>query len=205
MTSVTAPATPKIVGKALYLELVPDLTIDEDELRSLVGWQKSGVRQIIVFPEYQDDTGKVYGAVVMDRIISSMTPRSQWDFTYTDRYRIGEANPDSDNTYVDYPNYGRDEWDSLSEREKAESRARVLKLTLQNYLVGTCYATNPVTGGRDVVAKQGWVVRESKPIAVEITDQDMTDIHHDQKTPQAVIRRINKVRESLDKFPAKLA
>jgi hypothetical protein len=50
-----------------------------------------------------------------------------------------------------------------------------------------------------------WAVRDNKPIAVELTDEDYRDLIHNRKTPQAVIRRINKVRGTLDKFPDKLA
>jgi len=73
MTSIVLPAptsAPKIVGKALYLELVCDSTIPEDELRKLLGWQYKGTKQVIMFPEYQDDTGKIHGAVIMSRMVS---------------------------------------------------------------------------------------------------------------------------------------
>jgi len=51
---------------------------------------------------------------------------------------------------------------------------------------------------------QGWIVRENKTVVVEVTTDDL-QIVRDSKTPQAVIRRINKVRNSLDNFPEKLA
>jgi hypothetical protein len=55
------------------------------------------------------------------------------------------------------------------------------------------------------VVGQGWVVRDDKPFSVEITDQDIREVYKEWKTPQAVIRRINKVRGTLDKFPESLA
>jgi hypothetical protein len=201
----TTATAPKIVSKALYLELVADTTIPEDELRQLLGWQHSGTKQVILFPEYQDDTGKVFGAVVMERIISKNTPRSQWDFTYADRLRPKPVEDTTDNHYASYTTYNRAEWDSLTQREKFDSTKRGLQIILKNLAISTTYGEADSEGKRETIAKQGWIVRESKPIAVELTDEDMTDLHMKSKTPQAVIRRINKVRETLDKFPVKLA
>lgn len=201
----TTATAPKIVSKALYLELVADTTnFDEAQLRQLLGWQHGGTKQVILFPEYQDDTGKIFGAVIMERIISKNTPRSQWDFTFTDRLRAKPAEA-TDSHYVNYPTYSRDEWADLTEREKHESNKRGLEVALKNLAVSTTYTEPDATGNRATIAKQGWVVRDNKPIAVELTDEDMTELHMNQRTPQAVIRRINKVRESLDKFPTKLA
>lgn len=201
----TTALAPKIVSKALYLELVADTSLPEDELRQLLGWQHGGTKQVILFPEYQDDTGKVFGAVIMDRIISKNTPRSQWDFIYADRLRPKPMDEATDSHYANYSVYSRAEWDALTQREKFDSSKRGLGIALKNLSISTTYGTPDADGNRQTIAKQGWVVRESKPIAVELTDEDMTELHMKSRTPQAVIRRINKVRESLDKFPAKLA
>jgi hypothetical protein len=201
----TTATAPKIVSKALYLELVADTANHaEDELRSLLGWQHKGTKQIIVFPEYQDDTGKIWGAVVMSRLISENSPKAQWDFTYTDRLRPKESK-ETDSYYVDFPSYSNAEWEALTEREKFDSRKRGLQIVLKNETIGTTYGLPDETGNRPTIAKQGWTVRDSKPITVELTDEDLNELHLKMKTPQAVIRRINKVRDSLDKFPAKLA
>ena len=201
----TTAVAPKIVSKALYLELVADKAIPEDDLRQLLGWQHEGTKQVILFPEYQDDTGKVFGAVVMERIISKNTPRSQWDFTFADRLRPKPLDTTVDNHYASYGTYNREEWASLTEREKFDSTKRGLEIVLKNLAISTTWGEADSEGKRESIAKQGWIVRESKPIAVELTDEDMTDLHMKSKTPQAVIRRINKVRETLDKFPTKLA
>lgn len=209
MTSIVLPtpsATPKIVGKALYLELVGDSTLPEDELRQLLGWQYKGTKQIIMFPEYQDDTGKVWGAVLMTRLISEHSPKAQWDFTYLDRLRPKPASEvEHNDAYVNYDNYSNADWADLTEREKFDSRKRGLEITLRNQMISTTYAERDSEGNRGSIAKQGWIVREGKPISVELTDEDLNDLHLKSKTPQAVIRRINKVRETLDKFPTKLA
>jgi len=195
---------PKIVGKAFYLELVADPTQDEDEVRRLLGWQHKGTKQIILFPEYQDDTGKVWGSVMLQRLITKDSPRAQWDFTFIDRYRVKESTPTTDSYYVDFPNYSNAEWDTLTQKEKFDSRKRGLSISLGNQIISAGHSRD-AEGNAIAYAKQVWVVRDNKPISVELTDEDLSDLHMKQKTPQAVIRRINKVRESLDKFPEKLA
>lgn len=200
----TTTATPKIVGKAFYLELVADPTLPEDEARKLLGWQNKGTKQIILFPEYQDDTGKVWGSVMLQRLVTKESPRAQWDFTFIDRYRIKSSTPTTDSYYVDFPNYSNAEWDTLTQREKFDSRKRGLSISLSNQLISSS-STRDAEGNSIAYAKQAWVVRDNKPISVELTDEDLSDLHMKHKTPQAVIRRINKVRDSLDKFPEKLA
>lgn len=202
--TTTATATPKIVGKALYLELVADPTLTEDEARSLCGWQHKGTKQIIMFPEYQDDSGKIYGAVVMERVISENSPRSQWETTNTTRTRLKPDSAERED-YAVYEHYRESEWADLSEREKFDSRKRGLELMLKRAIISTTWGDPDSNGDRPQIARQGWVVREGKPIVVETTDQDLHDLHFGSKTPQAVIRRINKVRDTLDKFPKKLA
>jgi hypothetical protein len=205
MTS-TAVA-PKIVGKALYLELVADIaTHGEDTIKKVLGWQSKGTKQIIIFPEYQDDTGKVWGAVVMERAVSEYRPKAQWETTYLDRQRVKPSEEESSHTsYVSHGRYSTSEWDSLTEREKFDSRKHALAITLKNLTLQTRWSEADENGDQKLEAIQGYKVREDKPISVEVTDQDMTDLHMNCKTPQAVIRRINKVRDTLDKFPTKLA
>lgn len=198
-------ATPKIVGKAIYLELVADPTLAPDKARSLLGWQNTGTKQIIIFPQYQDDTGKIYEPFIMTRVVSSYTPRSQWEIVRTNN-RTKPLDPNKEVSYGGYltfDTYPKADWDLLTEREKYESRKRDLDLTLRRLMIDTDYEGEG--DERIVVAKQGWVVREGKPIVVEVTDEDYSEIANYRKTPQAVIRRINKVRDTLDKFPSKLA
>lgn len=207
MTSVVSPATPKIVGKALYLELVADPTLDSDTQRSVLGWQHKGTRQIIIFPEYQDDLGKVHEAVAMSRIVSEHTPRSQWDTTYLRHPKpldtpTPEDKPDYYNDYFSVQNYTTDEWKELPIMAQAESKKLAIELYLRSELLGTRYEGEG--DDRKSIPLQGWVVRDEKPFAVELTDEDYDDLHRKSKTPQAVIRRINKVRESISSFPNKL-
>jgi hypothetical protein len=208
MTSIVSPATPKIVGKALYLELVSNPALDEDTSRVVNGWQHNGTKQILIFPEYQDDLGKTHEAVAMSRIVSSHTPRSQWDTTYLRHPKpldtpLPEEKPAFYNDYFSVQTYSNAEWDELPIAGKAESKKLAIELYLRGEMIGTKY----VGEGEDrtMVAEQGWVIRDDKPFAVEVTDEDYYDLHRNSKTPQAVIRRINKVRESISSFPNKLA
>lgn len=201
----TTTATPKIVGKALYLELVANPDNTEDENRKLIGWQAKGTKQLIIFPQYQDDTGKIHEPIMLERVVSEYRPRAQWDTTRiharTKPVAVSEIESGGYSDYVRYPTYTSSEWDELTEREKHNSRQFDLQITLRRSLHDTM-----VVGEGDErvqVAKQAWAVRDSKPIVVEVTDQDLSDLYGGT-TPQAVIRRINKVRDTLDKFPKKL-
>lgn len=206
----TTTATPKIVGNALYLELVPNTDLTKEQQDAILGWRKSSVKQIILFPEYQDDTGRTQEAVMMSRDVSALSPRSQWDISRArsfpkpiDPEKLAEAYADTSTyAWVNYDDYKRDEWAELPEKSKAEARALWLDLQMRNALFGSGYVRDE-SGERVEFYGQAWVVRDSKPIAVEITDEDLRLVN-DYKTPQAVIRRINKVRESLDSFPDKL-
>lgn len=204
----TTAVAPKIVGKALYLELIANPSLTDDQQRSVIGWQSKGTKQILIFPEYQDDLGKVHEAVAMSRVVSEHTPRSQWDTTYLRHPKpldtVPEApKPDYYNDYFSVEIYGTSEWDTLSSIAKAESKKLAIELYLRAEMIGTHYEGEG--DERITIAKQGWVIRDSKPFAVELTDEDYEDLHRKSKTPQAVIRRINKVRESISTFPNKLA
>lgn len=207
MTSVVSPALPKIVGKALYLELVANPALDEETQRSVIGWQSKGTKQVLIFPEYQDDLGKVHEAVAMSRVVSEHTPRSQWDTTYL-RHPKPLDTPDPEekpayyNDYFSVQTYTTDEWNELPLAGKAESKKLAIELYLRGELLGTTYVGEG--DDRQTIPQQGWVVRDEKPFAVELTDEDYDQIHRQSKTPQAVIRRINKVRESISSFPTKL-
>lgn len=204
-----ATATPKIVSKALYLELIADPTLSADDQRSLLGWQSNGIKQVIMFPQYQDDTGEIFDPVVLSRTVSSHSPKSQWETTRVSARLKPQsieamlADPDhAELTYIRPKAYDKAEWAVLTEREKYESKKFSLDMTLRTQLVDTMWVGEG--SERESVGRQGWKVRENKPIVVELTDQDMSEVLAG-KTPQAVIRRINKVRGTLDKFPEKLA
>lgn len=191
-------------GQALYLELVPNKDeLSEDEIRRAMGWRGEGVKQVIIFPPSVDDTGREQSGIMLTRVVTSHTPRAQWDWTRLGRERIKSVSAsESYNSYATTETYTREEWDLLPEATKQDS----LKLELDLYLRREMYSSYnvEVEGEYQTINKQAWVVRNGKPIAVETTDEDYADLHDKSKTPQAVIRRVNKVRDSLAGFPAKL-
>lgn len=209
MTSVVATATPKIVGKALYLELVANPDLPEDTTRTLIGWQHKGTKQILIFPEYQDDTGRIHTSVALTRIVSEHTPRSQWDTTYIrptkplDPKALESEDSDRYYDYLNLETYKKEEWDTLPIVARQEAQRQSLELFITSQMKEVGYVGSG--DDREAIVEQAWTIRDSKPFAVEITDEDFDDLHRKSKTPQAVVRRINKVRESISSFPNKLA
>lgn len=204
---------PTLKGHALYLELVPDTdNLTEREVRRVCGWQgEKAVKQVLIFPPSVDDTGREQRGLMLTRIVSPTSPRSQWEWTNTTTQRVKSVELKENETYANAETYTKEEWDLLPEATKVKSH----KLSLDHTLRGQMYYTDyQMDESGDYVrdsegnvvrtTKQGWVVRSGKPISVETTDEDYSDLHDKSKTPQAVIRRINKVRESLAGFPAKL-
>jgi len=202
MTS-TAVAT-KIVGKAVYLELVPNPVLSEDERSSACGWYgKNGTKQLIIFPEYLDESGKTLSSLVMTRIISEHSPRAQWEIHNARGLPKPLDSGESDSSsYTTLATYSKDEWAELSEIGRQASKKLLLDIELRNQMNGAYYSGEPES--RVVVTNQAWVIRDSKALAVEITNEDMALLHDECKTPQAVIRRVNKIRESVASFPTKL-
>lgn len=204
---------PTLKGQALYLELVPDTdNLTEREVRRVCGWQgEKAVKQVIIFPPSVDDTGREQRGLMLTRIVSPTSPRSQWDWSNTTTQRVKSVELD-DSHYANIITYSKEEWDLLPEATKVESHKLALDHALRSQMYYADYQMDEESGDyvRDsegnVIrnSKQGWVIRNGKPIVVETTDEDYADLHDKSKTPQAVIRRINKVREKLDKFPAKL-
>ena len=208
MTSTVTKPAPRLAGKATYLELVANPDLSEDEQRSIAGWQFKGTKQVVVFPEYQDDTGKVHSPIVLTRLVSEYSPRAQWDWSRANKkVNPNELEPDESrgsyySDYYSYPSYSKEEWDLLPELAKEKSKAFELDLILSNEMVSTTWVGEG--DDRKLEAKQGWTVRDNKVISIEVTNNDFDELHTHQRTPQAVIRRINKVRDSLASFPTKL-
>lgn len=200
-------ATPELAGKALYLEMVVNPDLDEDTQRRVASWQGiDSVKQVIIFPPYTDDTGRTSSTRIMSRQVSRTSPRAQWDWAEPTRHSYRgvapkpvspEASVDSDEDIVlEY--YNNDEWDLLPEVSKQEA----YKLAITNYLKDQTLRTIRDSEGNKTLV-ESWVVRNGKPISVETTTQDLSEVEA-CKTPQAVIRRINKVRDTIAEFPKKL-
>jgi hypothetical protein len=99
--------------------------------------------------------------------------------------------------YAYLKSYSREDWDALSAEKQQTSKTLGLSLLLKDQMLGQ------VREDDSWKTLQAWVVRDDKTIVVETTTQDLEDLD-DYKTPQAVIRRINKVRDSFASYPKKL-
>ena len=200
--------TNKIEGNALYLELVANPELSEDDQRKYLGWQNDSVKQVIIFPVTERPDGYKQG-VIMSRIVGRYTSKAQWDFEIIgDNTNYGRVNLEVyDNFIADkketdlgiYRRLDSDVWDSYSVEEKARSSSIAIESYIRDHLVGSNYDYDK----SKYHYAQAWSVRDNKPFAVEFTTEDL-ELATDHRTPQAVIRRINKVRGTLDNFPEKL-
>lgn len=200
--------TNKIEGNALYLELVANPELSEDDQRKYLGWQNDSVKQVIIFPVTELPNGLKKG-VVMSRVVGKYSSKAQWDFEVIgDGTGYGQINLEAydkfladkkDDGFGVYRRLDSSIWDSYSVEQKARSSAIAIESYIRDHLVGQNYDYDK----SKYSYAQAWSVRENKPFAVEFTTEDL-ELATDQRTPQAVIRRINKVRGTLDNFPEKL-
>lgn len=191
--------TTEVVGKALYLEL-------ESSMRS------SRITQLILLPSYLDNSGEQYPMIVMYRSLDEYSPRAQWDFRkiesgvspdWKDISKLeaksdwrGETfyEPKFQITDTTVRSYWSDEekekvaiFNAMSEEDKAKHHRAGLELDL----IGLLFHKDPTTEA--VTAKFMFRSPLTKPLVVEVTNDDM-ELVTDYKTPQALIRRIQKVR-----------
>ena len=171
---VVAPPAPKIVGKALYLELVIDPSIDEDKIPD---WRKKAVKQVIIMPEHLDEVGISQPTQIWERTISPYSPRQQWDNSKMDKSRlVKEATKESleacEGYHFQYPTYEADELKSMSAREIHEATIYTLKEKLKGVFLDTKVETDE-NGNAYSKATQTWVIRDSKPLAIEITNEEL--------------------------------
>ena len=200
---IPAPTPTKIVGKALYLELVIDPKIDEDKIPV---WRKKGVKQVIIMPEHLDEVGISQPTQIWERTVSPYSPRSQWDNNIISDSKLikpttQEALDACEAYHFSYPTYTSDEVKAMSAKEKHEATILSLKEKLKGVFLDTVVETDE-NGDTRSKAIQLWVVRDSKPLAIEITNEEL-ETARSHTTPQSVIRRIQKARVSVG-FPEKL-
>jgi len=193
MTISPIKILPEVVGKALYIELTPVLT-PEGTTRV---WQGSdSVKQIIVTPNGLDSTGKTVPSNIYSRIISKSTPRSQWDRNAVEplqnEVELIKHFEESSGTsrYLSTPKI--EDFDLLPDEIKRDLYANGMAQMLKREIITTDSTWNEATQTYDRFPVEGWTL--SKKFSVEVTDEDLTTIYN-WKTPQAIIRRINKVRD----------
>lgn len=193
LTPAPAKILPEVVGKAIYLELSPIL---DSEGKPRVWQGADSILQVIITPNGTDSTGKQVKSVIYDRVISKTYPRSQWDSSMVEplqseaeliRHYEAEG---SKKDYLSTPKI--EDFDALSDEIKRDLYANGLSTRLRNLVARSYNNFNEATQEYETTTTEIWSV--SKKFAVEVTDEDLASIGS-WKTPQAVIRRINKVRD----------
>lgn len=197
----TAPVA-KIVGKALYLELVNNPDAPEG---SIGYWAKDSVKQVIILPQTLDEVGIAQPVQIWERVVSSRSPRSQWSNNTIRSFikvpTLEHLEKHKDSYHLPLETYEASEIATLSNEEKSNIGVRTLNMRVKALLVDT-YSTTDAGGSYISNATQTWVVRDSKPLAVEITNEEI-DLARSGTTPQSIIRRIQKARVSAG-FPEKI-
>lgn len=192
-----APATtkilPEVVGKALYVELTPIL---DEEGRSSVWQGKDAIKQIIITPNGNDDLGNSVSGTILSRIVSKDYPRSQWDSNsigaLPDNATLKALAEEEKSSYLHYKGFDKDEFESYPESVKRTLFANGITQMLRGELLRQRSIWNEERQDHDITTEPIWKI--SKKFSVEVTDEDLGKIRS-FKTPQAVIRRINKVRD----------
>ena len=196
MTTITpAPAKilPEVVGKAIYLELSPIL---DSEGAARVWQGADSILQVIISPNGIDSSGKQVKSVLYDRIISKTYPRSQWEATSVEPIQHESElikhfeSEGSKTTYLSTPKI--EDFDTLSDEIKRDLYANGLAARIRALVTRSYNKFNEDTKEYETETLEIWSL--SKKFAVEVTDEDLATIGS-WKTPQAVIRRINKVRD----------
>ena len=202
MTIYATHTTPKIAGKALYLELVNNPDVPESKFGY---WHRKGVKQVIILPQNLDEVGMAQPVQIWHRVVSAHSPRSQWEMESFGSGRFvkkpTQEQLDSNDYHLAYATYTKEELDSMTDREKHEAGVFTLAEKLKGVMLDTSH-TRDENGESITEVLQTWVIRDSKPLAVEVLDEELAQARS-MKTPQAIIRRIQKARVSAG-FPEKM-
>jgi hypothetical protein len=192
ITSAAAKILPEVVGKALYIEMTP--VLDSEGKASI--WQGAdSIFQFIVTPNGVTPEGKAVPIRIFERIVSPRSPRSQWDSAQAE-----PINHDSD-LIRDYENGGKvnyystpkiEDFDKLPAEVQRDLLANGIAQVLKRSATNIRRSYNEETKEYEASVTERWKI--SQKFAVEATDEDLKQIY-DWKTPQAIIRRINKVRD----------
>lgn len=200
--AAVSATTPEVVGKAVYLEAIPVL---DAEGKPVLNWYgtKNSIKQLIIFPGGKDLTGKTVMPVIYSRTVSPTYPKAQWrqDTIYplpTKGEFVAKGEPNYRGLTLEAPTYA--ELEAMPEEIQKSFMTNGIENRLFGELMYEQSEFDPETSSYKVKALHAWKV--ARKFAVEVTDKDLSEIHK-YKTPQAVIRRITKVRVSLG-LPEKL-
>lgn len=197
-----ATTTPQVVGKAVYLEAIPVLDAEGKPVLKWYGTADS-VKQIIIFPGGKDTAGKNVQPVIYNRIVSKHYPKAQWrrDIIHplpTKSEFAAKGDPYYRGLTLESPSHA--ELQTMPEEIQKGFMANGVESRLFDQLMYESSEYDPETGNYKVTPLHTWKI--ARKFSVEITDKDLEDISK-YKTPQAVIRRITKVRVSFG-LPEKL-
>lgn len=195
MTIVPTKLTAEVVGKAIYLEMLPLLLEDGSYHYDA---NKDSIKQIIITPNAATPTGIAVSPTIWSRIVSPHSPRAQW-YSYiigaypTRETILAEARGDTSEGLYEYSRISKEDFDLLSTTNQGEAiRAGILKELIAISSRTTLKLTS--SGVRTRLTELGW--KTNFTTTVEVTDEDMALVNT-LTTPQAIIRRINKVRASV--------
>lgn len=206
---VTTTPKPEVVGKAIYIELAPVTKFDSTGVEVPIGggiWGGARARkQIIFFQPTITQTGSKVDPMKWLRTLSPHSPRAQWDWWTIDPMPAPQTILDSqekkDASYLRYEYPTREELEEMPEEVVSSYFANsVAHLLKEQILYKDREWNSEEARWEDREVLEVW--KKVALFAVEVTDKDADDLQA-RKTPQAVIRRINKTRESLG-FPAKI-
>lgn len=192
MTISPVKILPEVVGKALYLELTPILD-SEGNART---WQgKDSVQQILILPNGKDSAGNEVGTTVFTRILAPSSPRAQWESNQvepmpTDAEVLAEIT-EPDNRYANYKGIDKHEFAAYPEEVKRSLLANGISHKLRSLSLRSSSTWDEETKSYTRFYEEIWKL--GKSFAVEVTDEDLSAVRS-WKTPQGVIRRINKVK-----------
>lgn len=192
MTISPVKILPEVVGKALYLELTPIL---DSEGNARIWQGKDSVQQIIIMPNGKDSAGNEVRTTIFERIVAPSSPRSQWTSNQvepmpTDAEVLAELD-DPDNRYANYKGIDKYEFAAYPEEVKRNLIANGVSHKLRSLSLKSGANWDEETKGYIRFYEEIWQL--GKSFAVEVTDEDLSAVRS-WKTPQGVIRRINKVK-----------
>lgn len=192
MTISPVKILPEVVGKALYLEMSPVL---DDEGKARVWQGADSIQQVVIIPNGKDSAGNDVKPTMLSRIVSPASPRSQWD---TDQLHpipndaeILKELDDSENRYLSYKGIDKDEFEAYPDEIKRNLFANGISHKIRTLSLRSTSSWDEETKAYIRGYEEIWTL--TKSFAVEVTDEDLGAVRS-WKTPQAIIRRINKVK-----------
>tara|TARA_B110000503_G_scaffold15887_1_gene22459 strand:+ start:1767 stop:2363 length:597 start_codon:yes stop_codon:yes gene_type:complete len=183
---------PEVMGKALYLEFSP---IVDAEGKTYSWHGKEARLQVLYMPNGVSSLGVATKPYSYHRVVSPHSPRSQWQSGVIEPVEADseiKAQITAAGGAGHYLRAGikQDVFDERTTSGQREVIANGVLLQLRNLATRTHNVYDGETREPVTTRIKEWEL--SKTFTVEVTDDDLVAVHT-WKTPQGVIRRINKV------------